>query len=283
MGGTRGLRSDTARTRFEEIASRPDAEIDLEVAALWIAAEERGATDVDASLAELDELARRAARCLESASGERSRVEALNHFLFAEARFEGNRDAYYDPRNSYLDQVLARRTGIPITLALVYLAIAKRLDLPLSGVGFPGHFLLRWDGVQEWLIDPFDGEVISRSECQRRLEAGTSGRVVLEPEVHLRAASPREILVRVLGNLKHVFAQCGDFERALACSERVLLLMPDAASELRDRALIYEQLDCPGAALSDLERFLELSPMDPKAPELLSKCRELRAQLGPLH
>lgn len=241
------------REAFARLARRPDPEIDLAEAALWIAAEEYPDLVVDDEMARLDALGSAAAARVEAAPSFPARVAALNRFLFVEERFRGNRDDYYDPRNSYLNEVLERRVGIPISLALVYLAVADRAGIEAAGISFPGHFLCKCvggesardrppidldsEGVGDELvvIDAFAGGVVPLEECERRLSAAAGRPVRLDPEIHLRGASHREILVRVLGNLKQIFVGRGDYGAALSCSDRILLLFPDASRERAER------------------------------------------------
>lgn len=267
---------DRPRAQFAAIAAAPDREIDLPEAALWIAAEEYPALDVAAYLGRLEGLAEAAAARLRGARSEEERVEGLNRFLFEEQSFRGNRADYYDPRNSFLNDVLDRRAGIPITLSLVWLALARALGLDARGIGFPGHFLVKATGPPEILVDPFEGRTLSLADCAARLAAAGAG-TAPDPRPHLRAASPREILARLLGNLKLIYAGRGDVERTLACCDRILLLQPDAPHELRDRGLLYAQLDYRAAALADLERYLELAPADEDADAARTRCAALRA------
>jgi regulator of sirC expression with transglutaminase-like and TPR domain len=272
------------RARFTEIAALPDAAIDLAEAALWIAAEEYPALDVASCLARIDALAAEAAPALRGAPDEAARVAALNRFLFVERGFRGNRDDYYDPRNSFLNEVLERRVGIPITLSLVYLAVGRRLGLELFGISFPGHFLLKCLVPGGFLVvDAFEREILDLDACQRRLDAALPVPALLQPELHLRAAAPREILARLLGNLKQIYAAEGDLERTLGCCDRILLLAPHALSELRDRALVYEGLACHAAAAADIDECLRLAPDQPEAAELRAQRDALRAKRGALH
>jgi regulator of sirC expression with transglutaminase-like and TPR domain len=270
------------RERFAELARLPDAKVDLALAALWIAAEEYPSLDVRAYLARLDALAEAAAPRL-GAAADAERAERLLRFLFLEQGFTGNEKSYDDPRNSYLNEVLDRRTGIPITLSLVLVEVARRLELPLRGVSFPGHFLVKLDGPALRVLDPFFGCVLSLAECRARLQAALGHDVAFDPERHLRAATPREVLVRILTNLKHIHLRARDFGRTLACCERILLLNPDSPTELRDRGLVFEQLECFAAAAHDLERFLRSAPDDETAPAVRDRLRALRARGQRLH
>jgi regulator of sirC expression with transglutaminase-like and TPR domain len=270
------------RDQFERVLDAPDERIEVARAALWIAAEEYPDLDVNSYLQRFDRLAA-AARERMPADEIGARVERLNRFLFAEQGFSGNRADYYDPRNSYLNDVLDRKKGIPITLSLVYIEVARRLGLQASGVGFPGHFLTRVAAVPDLIIDPFSGSILDERQCQERLRSMAGPDAVLQPKVHLCSASPRQILARLLSNLKQVFFARRDFERALSCCERSLIVEPDSPHELRDRGLVFEQLQYFAAAMSDLERFLELAPTDPSAPAVAQRLETVRSRIGRPH
>jgi regulator of sirC expression with transglutaminase-like and TPR domain len=271
------------RARFAELANLRDEEIDLATAALWIAAEEYPELDVAATRDRLDSLAEEARAGIEAAEATEARVDALNQFVFEQAGFHGNQTEYYDPRNSYLNDVLELRRGIPITLAIVYVTLGEQLGLDVRGVSFPGHFLVKCVAEDDIVIDPFAGCRLSHETCEARLQRAVGRAIAFEPALHLRAATHREILVRVLSNLKQIFAQQRDFGRTLACCDRILLLEPDAPLELRDRALVYEQLDCTAAAAADLDRFLQLAPDDPTSEPMRERRDALRTRTGRLH
>jgi regulator of sirC expression with transglutaminase-like and TPR domain len=278
-----GLTSRGPRERFAEIAALPDAAVDVVEGALQIAAEEYPALDVEACLARLDGLAAEAAPRLQASPERAAQVAELVRFL-AERGFRGNAEDYYDPRNSFLNEVLERRVGIPITLSLVYLAVGQRLGLPFQGVSFPGHFLLRCEVPGGFVVvDAYERAVLDRDACQQRLDAALPVPALLEPGLHLRAAGPREILARLLGNLKRIWADRGDLERSLGCCDRILLLLPDEPNELRDRAAVYEALACHAAAAADLDRVLELAPGHPEAERVRAQRDALRAKIGRVH
>lgn len=236
--------------------------------------------DVDAYLDRFDELAETARpRIAPFPSAER--IVRFNQFLFRELGFAGNGDDYDDPRNSFLNEVLDRRSGIPITLALVYTEIGARIGLPVVGVGFPGHFLVRWMGEQQALIDPFFGKVITREECAERLRAAYGPEARMDERL-LAPATPREILSRMLRNLKVNYLGRGDLARALSAVDRILIVTPDDANELRDRGTLYFRLECFAAALADFERYLALAPRDPMAEEIRSRLPELRREAARL-
>jgi len=271
------------REQFAELARLPDAKLDTALAALWIAAEEYPSLDPQVTLARLDALAAAAAPRLGEASDDAERAERLLRFLHTEQGFVGNEKSYDDPHNSFLNVVLERRTGIPITLSLVLVEVARRTGLPLRGVCFPGHFLVKLEQPQLRVLDPFHGRILELSDCRARLHAALGQDAVFRPDLHLRAATPREILVRMLTNLKHLYLRARDFGRTLACCERILLLLPDAPLELRDRGLVYERLECVAAAAHDFERFLQFAPDDESAPAIRERLRALRAGPHRLH
>jgi regulator of sirC expression with transglutaminase-like and TPR domain len=276
------LLESAARTQFIRIAALPDAQIDLAEAALWIAAEEYPALDVQVYLARLADLATSASSRMRGARGANERVERLNEFLYRELGFAGNRADYYDARNSFLNDVLERRTGIPITLAIVYVWIARRLGLPAHGIGFPGHFLVRCDDPDEILVDPFAGAVVTRDECAAWLRAAAGADVPLDPRL-LEPSPARQILARVLRNLKQIWLAREDWQRALDCAERILILSPDAPLDLRDRGLLFARLECFAAAEADLRRFLVLAPEDAGADAVRSQLIELARSAPRLH
>jgi regulator of sirC expression with transglutaminase-like and TPR domain len=213
-----------------------------------------------------------------------SGVEALNRYLFEELGFAGNESEYYDPRNSMLHQVLARRTGIPITLSVVYIEVGRRAGLRVEGLALPGHFIVRasegeGEGV---LVDPFNGKVTDEEECQSRLDLIYEGKVALGEE-HLRPAGARTVLVRMLGNLKAVYARALLFRRALAAVERILLLAPGDLEERRDRGMLLAQLGRLPEAIAETQGYLNLAPEAADAAavrEQLTKMQVRQAMLN---
>jgi regulator of sirC expression with transglutaminase-like and TPR domain len=277
------MRAERARERFAELAARPEESIDLAEAALLVAAESYPELEIDAYLLRLSRLADDARPRIATAGTDGDRIARLNEFLFVHEGFAGNRERYYDRRNSFLNEVLERRTGIPITLSLVYMEVGRRLELSVHGVGLPGHFLVRCagDGL-DIIVDPFFGAILSRAQCEERLRSAVGKDARLEPH-HLRPAQKKEILVRMLNNLKFIELREKEITSALSCSERILLLDPSNTHELRDRGLLYAQLECYGAARADLERFLELQPHDPAADRIREHLIQIRRRAPLLH
>lgn len=265
------------RIRFAELVARPDAQIELAKGALLAAtALEYPGLDATRYEARLDALGTELCARLGRSAGAAELVATLNHLLFAEEGFQGNEAAYQDPRNSYLNEVLDRRLGIPITLSLVYLEVARRAGHPLEGVGLPGHFLVRAPAPDGGLlVDPFHGGlVLAEEDCQRRLDGVYGGRLQLEPPM-LAATGNRALLARLLRNLKLAHMRARDWQRGLRVIDLLFLLDPFSGEDLRDRGLLYAAMDCYGLAARDLEAYLERRPQAPEAPPLRAKLSEL--------
>jgi regulator of sirC expression with transglutaminase-like and TPR domain len=258
-----------ARQRFYQAIQQPDDRIDLAVAALCIAQEEYPNLEIEEYLNALDTMADEVRDRLPAQFYPLRVLQSINHYLYEELGFIGNRLDYYDPRNSFLNDVLERRTGIPITLALVYLEIAKRIGFPMVGIGMPGHFLIRPDFEDVGIyVDPFDrGEVMFPEDCQQRLEQIYNRPVELRSEF-LQPVCSRQFLARMLSNLKGIYFSRQDVKKALAAIDRILFLFPDLPTELRDRGILFYYLGQKISARQDLERYLELSPHAADAPEI---------------
>jgi len=231
--------------------------------ALLIARIEYPTLDVRPYLNQLDALGREAAARVASAP-ESARAQAVNTLLFEELRFTGNSENYSDPRNSFLNEVLDRRVGIPISLAVVYMEVARRAGLHVEGVNFPGHFLVRCQGL---IIDAFHrGAILSEDACRVLLRRHEGEEAVLEP--HLSGhATKRQILARMLVNLKQNYVQMNSFPQARDITELLLAIDPTATNELRDRGLIAYHLNDFSSALRDLQMYLALSPAKPADDE----------------
>lgn len=274
-----------ARRRFAELVARPAGAIDLAHAALLVAAEERPGTDVDGYRARLLELGL-AARARVAASPH-DPVGALNRFVFDESNFHGNQENYYDPRNSLLSCVIDDRRGIPITLSVVYMELGRRAGLEVEGVGLPGHFVVRVrasvEGAQvAALVDPFNQRTIGEDDCQQLLDTVYGGQMTLTDE-HLHASSPREILARILRNLKSVYAQGRRFRRALSVVERILLVEPEAEAERRDRGALLGQLGRYNEAVAEMQAYLDAAGDAPDAALVRDQLKKLRLQAAALN
>jgi regulator of sirC expression with transglutaminase-like and TPR domain len=272
--------------RFAELMAREESEIDLARACLMIAQDAYPGLDVEGYLGEIERLAARLRGRLSQARGAEERVVALNQFLFDELGYSGNADDYYDPRNSYLNEVLDRRMGIPLTLSVLYLELGRRVGLELEGVSFPGHFLVRLPLRGAMLVlDPFSGgepqsEADLRARLRRVVPEGAAGPVPLEElplEQFLEPAGKRQILARLLRNLKGIYREADKPERLLEVLDRMLLVAPEAHGELRERGLVYQRLECYRAALKDLQDYSTLEPDAPDIEEVRAKLLELSA------
>lgn len=268
-------------TAWQEIAARPEEDLDLAEAALVIATEEYRNLDVLAYLRRIDEMAGTLRGRLRRDISTAETVIALNYYLFEELGFAGNATDYYDPRNSFLNEVLDRRLGIPITLSMLYVEIGRRVGLAVRGVSFPGHFLVKClvrDGAV--VLDPYArGASLGLDDLRQRLRALRGGTAEASDEAvrqMLVSASKKEILERVLRNLKSIYLQKRDLERALSASARVLVLDPGAAEEYRDRGEIYFELECFRAALTDYQQYLRLRPKAADVDEVRGKVAELQ-------
>lgn len=255
--------NDTRR-EFSMLASREP--VPLARGALLIAKEEYPDLNVDHYVDRLSELAREAEPIVNAGSDTVEKVQLLSHFLFEQKGFEGNRDAFSDPRNSFLNDVIERRLGIPITLSVIYLEVGRRLGLNLYGVSFPTHFLVKAvDERGELLIDPFSsGIILTLEQVKARLAEIYRQPVELHPAM-LKSAGARQILVRMLRNLKGIYTGASDWARSLSALDRILMLDPRAVEELAERGQVYERLECFKAALDDFQSFLSLAPEHPAA------------------
>ncbi|MGH9240053.1 MAG: SirB1 family protein [Vicinamibacterales bacterium] len=258
----------------------------LAPAALLIARIEYPRLDVEAYLAKLDamgELARQAVQRRLERTADTSRlacIKAVNEYLFEELHFVGNRERYEDPRNSCLNEVLDRRTGIPITLCVVYMEVARRAGLHIDGVNFPGHFLVRCPevgsrGSSGLIIDPFHGgALLSEHDCRLLLQRQVGSEVAFSKSL-LAPTTRLQILVRMLINLKRIYVHMRSFPQARDVTELLLAMTPSALSELRDRGLLAYHLNDVTGALRDLQTYLKLSSLG----ELDKESREEQEQI----
>ena len=280
------MNADFALPDWSDLASLTDDQVPLLGSALLIAHDEypnlnAAACDalVEAHVASL----RPEVDVIDSAP---LKMQAINHRLFNELGYAGNHDEYYDPRNSYMNEVLTRRLGNPISLAVVQLEVARRLGVPLDGVSFPGHFLVRLpvdDGVL--VMDPFNrGRPLNADELRQRARPHFGEDVPDEALLQiLTPAPPRAILVRMLRNLHGLYTESGDWARAVRCTDRILRLTPDNAEALRDRGLGYSELGHLIGAHHDLGRYLQLNPEAQDADAIRSRMVEQGRERRRLH
>jgi len=274
--------------RLKHMVRLPDHEINLAEAALILASQAYPGLAIEPYLQRLDELADGVRERLPEGPTTADRVFTLNRVLFEEQGFDGAEDDYYDPRHSFLNEVLDRRRGIPITLSILYIEVGRRIGLALEGVSFPGHFLVKLP-VQggDIVLDPFSGGVsLSESELEQRLE-WVAGQGAARPDAPLgallRSARNREILTRMLRNLKGIYYQSGELDKALEAANWILLIAPEEPAEVRDRGLILEQLECAGAACEDFETYLRLAPHAEDADRIRERLVDLVGAARRLH
>lgn len=264
---------------FLHEVQRHDEQIDLARAALAIARDEYPQLDASISLRRLDALAEAARREVAGGAGPQEMLAAIDRQLFVVEGFEGDATHYYDPRNSYLNEVIERRRGIPITLSVVYLEVGWRLGLDVAPIGFPVHFLVALTHAEPTLvIDPFHrGQRLAREELLRRLVPIVGEHAA--PEMLPRALAPvprREVLARILRNLKAIHVQAGDWPRALRVTDRLVTLSPEQPAQLRDRAQLYERLEAHTQACQDYARYLALAPEAEDAMSVRTRLERLR-------
>ena len=274
---------DTLRARhlFLQLASLEEAVFPLDRAALTIALEEYPNLDIQHYLSHLDTLA---ARVEVLAGDDRSPInvlQSINDVLFVQEGLRGNNDDYYDPRNSFLNDVLDNKNGIPISLSVIYLEVARRINFNIHGVAFPSHFIVKYSSAgQEILIDPFNlGKFLTADDCQELLDRVYGGSVELRP-TFLQAMSKKAIVSRMLYNLKGIYYQREENQKALAIVERILMLNPGTLSEIRDRGLLFMQTSLFARALADLEFYLANSPAPEDRSYVEGHIRTLRGIIG---
>jgi regulator of sirC expression with transglutaminase-like and TPR domain len=269
---------------FRQAVDGGEDKMDLGRAALTLAAVDYPDLDIDVYLARIDGLAAEAQARLGSEADVYRTIAVLNDVLFRQHGFRGNRDDYFDPRNSFLNEVLDRRTGIPISLCVLYMEVAQKIALPLQGVGFPGHFLIKYRSVnEEIVIDPFNqGEIRSRKHLQTMLNRLFGDRVSFDPEF-LAATSKKQILRRMLNNLQLIYLRENDLIKGLSIVERLLVLDPTSAVGIRDRGIIYSRLECFKQALEDLQTYLSLAPQAADADAIRGQITGLMRQVAQIH
>ena len=278
---------ESAAARWERLARPGSDEVSLAEGALLIAAEEYEDLDVAAYLQRIEAMGSALRQRLREDISTSDALLALNRYVFEELGFSGNADDYYDPRNSYLNDVIERRVGIPITLAVLYIEIGRRIGLPLQGVSFPSHFLVTCalrDGTV--VLDPFSrGASLGLDDLQERLRPIATDVELDERTLRtlLAPAAPHEVFARMLRNLRAIHEGKGDDLKALAASSRIVMLLPGAAEEYRHRAELYVKLECFRAALSDWKSYLRLDPHARDAGHARARIAELEPLVARLN
>jgi len=272
--------------RLCALLDRPEDSICLAEAALLVAAGQYPDLDVSDYLGRIDAYAAELRGRLGVEASDTERIAAINQYLFHELGFAPDADNYYDPRNSFLNDVLERKRGIPLSLSIIYIAVGRRLGLDLRGVSFPGHFLVKCpvDGGVV-VLDPYLGGLsLSLEDLQKRLRDVRGGEVsrAIVSEM-LVSAAPREVLVRMLRNLKSVYLKAEQWHDALAVLEWIIPLAPAEHDAVRDRGIVYQELECSRAALADFEQYVAREPGAQDAEAIRGRIVEMRRLVARLH
>jgi regulator of sirC expression with transglutaminase-like and TPR domain len=211
-------------------------------------------------------------------------IAALNGVLFREHGFRGNREDYFDPKNSFLNEVLDRKTGIPISLSVLYMEVAQRIGLSLQGIGFPGHFLVKYLGDnEEVVIDPFNqGEIRSRESLESMVYRLYEGKIRFDPSF-LEPVTKTQILKRMLNNLRMIYSRGNDFLQLLSVTERLVVLDPASAEDIRDRGAVYLKLECFKQALEDFQTYLRLAPLADDTSAVREQVASLTQRVAQIH
>ncbi len=291
MPGPLTFEPPTALEYFSSLVAE-DASLSLVEAAVSIAQDDFPLLDTQAVLAEIDALAVRLKQRFPADAVPVQRLRWLNRFFFQELGFAGNVNHYYDPDNSYLHRVLDTRRGIPITLAILYIELASQIGLTARGVSFPGHFLIKLrmqTGQQqgEVVIDPFTGHSLSRDELDELLapykrHRGLQGEFDVPLGLFLQAATAREVVARMLRNLKEIHRGARDWRRLLQVQERLVVLLPQAWEERRDRGLVYADLGLASAAVRDLSDYLDHALDATDRAQIAERLAALGGDAGPM-
>ena len=281
------MRAGLALPDWNSLASLDDDTVPLLGTALLIARDEYPQLDPDHHDALLQAHAEHLRAHIEAIEAWPLKMQAINRYLFEELGYAGNQEQYYDPRNSYLNEVLERRLGNPISLAMVQMEVARRLGMPLEGVSFPGHFLVRLPVGEDVLVmDPFNrGRPLDENELRQRARPHLGGEMPDDEALYriLHPASHRAMLMRMLRNLHGLYADSDDWERAVRCADRILKLAPDNAEALRDRGLGYFKIGHRHGARRDLARYLQLHPEAADSGPLRERVVELSDRAGRPH
>lgn len=265
---------------FAQTVSPVDGKIDLTRAALLIASPEYADLDTETEIAALDSMANVVGRRIAAGEEPVTAVNILSEYLFDELGFEGARNNYHDPRNSFLNEVLTRRVGIPIMLSLLYIEVGRRVGIPLVGLGMPYHFMVKHPEVDDLLIDRFRrGILLSIDECAERLRERSDGSVKWDDRF-LIPVTGREFVARILRNLKAIYLHKSDFERALNTLDRLLIVRPTSVHDMRDRGLVHYRLGNFPEALHDLDGYIASGVAGSDIPNIQEVMKTIKRSLG---
>jgi regulator of sirC expression with transglutaminase-like and TPR domain len=265
--------TEKLKTTREELAlllKEKEGSMDLARAALLLAQDEYPGLNPALYLDQISSLAKRVAGKITTGRDPLATVAALNSVLFEEEDFKGNAEEYYDPRNSFLNEVLDRRTGIPITLSLLYLDVARRADIPMAGIGLPGHFIVGLISPGRTIyVDPFhQGQLMTVKECADRVAKIFDGQMAFTPD-HLDPVDARGILFRLLTNLKNIYMESRSFAKGHSVIDKMVLLAPNEWAQVRDRGVVRYHLKHFQPALADLNLYLQNEPEAPDRPDII--------------
>ena len=266
-----------------ELAQLENDQIDLAKGALLIAKDAYADLDIEVYLQRLNQMAEELQSQIGNAADTSDQINHLNRYLFEEQGFAGSsQEHYYDARNSYLNEVLERKTGIPITLSIVYMEIGKRIGLPLVGVGFPGHFIVKHRDL-EAVIDPFErGQILSDEDLSERLTRIFRESMPIHPRF-LQAVTNKEILARMLRNLRQIHFRKEEHEKAVNVGEQITWLAPQSAQDYRDLGYLYYQVNAYGKSLAAFNTYLRLSDDPSDREEISRNIRVLTQQIAKLN
>ena len=251
-------------------------DFDLSLGALLIAATVYADLDIDGIRANIDRMAEAAGARLPEEATSLEQLNTITDLLFGVIGFNGNRDDYYDPRNSYINDVLDRRLGIPITLSLLCIEVGRRIGVPVQGIGMPGHFLINHRDEPGYFVDTFNGGLLlNQDECAALLRESAGDGVRLEAH-HLNPVTPREILARVLRNLKSIYWDREDFDQCINSIGALMAVLPDQAEEQRDRGVVHLKAGNHRESAADFEAYLEANPSAEDAETVRNALQRLR-------
>jgi regulator of sirC expression with transglutaminase-like and TPR domain len=272
-----------ARRNLTELLAAPGP-LDVVEAALWVAAEEYPDLEVKREVARVHILSAEGARLAEVHDNPFAKLDGIRRYLYEELGFRGNALNYNDPRNSFLNEVLNRRIGIPLTISILFMAVAEAAGFDVRGVNLPGHFVIRLTyGGRNILVDPYHGgQVITQDDC-RELVRKTTARPSLFKAEQLEGIDDQDIIGRMLLNLKHVYLELDDNTRALSVVNRMLLIKPGDPSEIRDRGLLRARIGRLGPAIDDLEHYLNTSPKRHDSRSVRGRLSWLRQRLSEMN
>ena len=275
---------ENIRDDFVRAVDRPDPALDLARAALLVAAEADPRMDVDSQIHTLDSWAAELRARLEPGWNNLQKLARLRHFVFEELGFRGDHQDYFSPSNSLLHEVMERRLGVPLTIGIIFMELGWRIGIPFEGIGFPGHFLVRLTGEpRDLVLDPYNhARTMHEEDCRRLLDEVTGGRLEFDGRL-LASVSKRDIITRLLLNLKGAYLRAQQFEGALGAVERLLLIHPEDLDEVRDRGLLLFRLQRYGPALEALNAYLAERDAAPDRPSVERHVAALRSLIASLN